>query len=293
MKSRALLLTTAIIWGLAFVAQRDGMQYVQPFTFNGVRFALGFLVLIPFGIFNRNEPIKTNRRMLVLGGLATSIVLFIAASLQQIGVAYTTAGKAGFITGLYVILVPIVGIVLKHRIGWLTWLSALVGVVGLYLLTVTESFTIEYGDFIVLLGAFFWTAHVHMIAHFASRIGAIRLSLIQIAICSLLSLGTAFAFETVRIDNLLAGAIPILYAGVMSVGIAYTFQVIGQQGTPPTQAALILCLETVFAVLGGWWLLGETLPLRGLMGCGLMFVGMVVSQFDIPTLEQSDGKIGN
>lgn len=282
-KSRALLLATAIIWGLAFVSQRDGMQYVQPFTFNGVRFALGFLVLIPFGVIQRNEPIKTDRRMLALGGLASVLVLFIGSTLQQFGVAHTTAGKAGFITGLYVILVPIVGIALRHRIGWLTWLSALVGVVGLYLLTVTESFTIEYGDLLVLVGAFFWAAHVHLIAHFSSRISTIPLTLMQIAFCSILSLGAAFAFETIQIANLMAGAIPILYTGVLSVGIAYTLQVMGQRGTPPTQAALIMCLEAVFAVLGGWLILGETLPLRGFIGCGLMFAGMVAAQFDVQT----------
>lgn len=280
MKSRALLLATAIIWGLAFVAQRDGMQYVQPFTFNGVRFALGFLALVPFGLIQRNEPIKTDGRTLALGGLATGTVLFIGSTLQQLGVAQTTAGKAGFITGLYVILVPIVGVALRHRIGWLSWLSALVGLVGLYLLTVTESFTIEYGDLLVLVGAFFWAAHVHLIAHFSSRIDAIRLALMQIAFCAMVSLGAAFAFETVHVANLMAGAIPILYAGVLSVGIAYTLQVMGQRGTPPTQAALIMCLEAVFAVLGGWLILGETLPLRGVIGCGLMFAGMVAAQFD-------------
>lgn len=283
MKSRALLLTTAIIWGLAFVAQRDGMQYVQPFTFNGVRFALGFLALLPFGLFHRNEPMKTDRRTLALGGLATGLVLFIGSTLQQFGVAYTTAGKAGFITGMYVILVPIVGIALRHRIGWLSWLSALVGVVGLYLLTVTESFTIESGDLLVLIGAFFWAAHVHLVGHFSSRIDAIRLALMQIALCSILSLGAAFALETIHTADLLAGALPILYAGVLSVGIAYTLQVMGQQGTPPTQAALIMCLEAVFAVLGGWLILGETLPLRGFIGCGLMFAGMVAAQFDVQT----------
>lgn len=281
MKSRAILLTTAIIWGLAFVAQRDGMQYVQPFTFNGVRFALGFLTLIPFGLIQRGEPIKTDRRMLALGGLATGLVLFIGSTLQQFGVAHTTAGKAGFITGLYVILVPIVGVALRHRIGWLSWLSALVGLVGLYLLTVNETFTIECGDLLVLAGAFFWAAHVHLIAYFSSRIDAIRLALMQIALCAIVSLGAAFAFETVHVANLIAGAIPILYAGVLSVGLAYTLQVLGQRGTPPTQAALIMCLEAVFAVLGGWLILGESLPPRGIIGCGLMFAGMVAAQFDV------------
>lgn len=281
MKSRALLLTTAIIWGFAFVAQRKGMEFVPPFTFNAVRFAIGCLALLPVMVLNR-ETILTplNRKTIFLGGAATGLILFIASSLQQVGVVYTTAGKTGFITGLYVILVPILGLALGHRTGWWTWLGAIAGVIGLYLLTVTETLAIEYGDLLVLIGAFFWTVHVHLITYFSSRIGAVRLSFLQFAMCALASFFAAILFETIRLNDIVDGALPILYTGIFSIGIAYTLQAIGQKQTPPSQAAIILSLETVFAVMGGWLLLNEILPWRGLVGCVLMFVGMIVSQLD-------------
>lgn len=280
MKARVLLLVAAIIWGLAFVAQRQGMEFIQPFTFNAVRFALGSVSLLPFVFLNRHAPRATNWRTLWWASFACGTVLFIAGSLQQIGIVYTTAGKAGFITGLYVILVPILGLALKQRTGVWTWLGALAGVGGLYLLSVTDAHTIEYGDFLVLVSAFFWAIHVHLIARFAAPIGALRLAWIQFIVCALWSFLAALAFETIRAQDVLNAAVPILYTGILSVGVAYTFQVLGQRETPPAQAAIILSLETVFAALGGWWILNETLPLRGVIGCVLMFSGMIVSQLD-------------
>jgi drug/metabolite transporter (DMT)-like permease len=281
MKSRALLLITAIIWGFAFVAQRKGMEFVPPFTFNAVRFAIGCLSLIPVWLWNRKATSTTaNRKTILLSGVAAGLVLFIATSLQQIGVVYTAAGKAGFITALYILLVPLMGLALGHRTGAWTWLGAMIGISGLYLLTVTEALTIEYGDLLVLIGAFFWAAHVHLVNKYSALVGAIRFSLMQFAICAFASLVAALLFETLRIDGLIDGAVPILYTGIFSVGVAYTFQVIGQRETPPSQAAIILSLETVFAVLGGWLLLSETLPLRGWIGCALMLMGMIVSQLD-------------
>ncbi len=275
------MLITAIIWGFAFVAQRKGMESVSPYTFNAVRFLIGCLSLLPIALLSRKTTrATTNRKTILLGGVAAGAVLFIAASLQQIGVVYTTAGKAGFITGLYVILVPILGLALRHRTGLWTWFGALAGVVGLYLLSVTEALTMEYGDLLVLIGALFWAIHVHLIAKFSSPIGALRLSLMQFAICAALSFGAAIAFETIRVDGLLDGALPILYTGILSVGVAYTLQVVGQRDTPPSQAVTILNLEAVFAVLGGWLLLSETLPLRGVIGCAVIFIGMIVSQLD-------------
>lgn len=287
LKSRIILLIAAIIWGLAFVAQRKGMEFVQPFTFNAVRFLIGGAALLPFALVQRDAPrVTPARKTIWLGGVLAGALLFIASSLQQIGVVSTTAGKAGFITGLYVILVPILGLALRQRTGAWTWLGALAGVIGLYLLTVTDALTIEYGDLLVLIGALFFALHVHAIARFAARIGALRLALIQFLICAAWSFIAAISFETIRAEGLLDAALPILYAGVLSVGVAYTLQVIGQRETPPSQAALILSLETVFAVIGGWWLLRETLPLRGVIGCAVMFAGMIVSQLDVKKSEK-------
>ncbi len=282
MKSRLILIATAIIWGFAFVAQRKGMESVQPFTFNAVRFLIGFISLMPVMLVNRRQDIhnSSSAKTIWLGGALTGLVLFIAASLQQIGMVYTTAGKAGFITGLYVVLVPIMGLALRHRTGVWTWLGAVASIVGLYLLTVTDALAIEQGDLFVLASAFFLALHVHLIGYFSARIGAIRLSMIQSAIVVIASLITALSFETIRIDGLLDAAAPILYTGVLSIGVAYTLQAVGQRNTPPSQAAIILSLESVFAAVGGWLLLNETLPLKGLVGCGLMFAGMTVSQLD-------------
>lgn len=286
MKSRVLLLTTAIIWGLAFVAQRKGMEFVQPFTFNAVRFAIGCLSLVPVALWNRETAgVGADKKTILLGGVSTGLILFLGSSLQQVGMVYTTAGKAAFITGLYIILVPLMGLLIGHRTGGWTWLGAIAGVIGLYLLTVTDAQTIEYGDLLVMIGAFFWAMHVHLINKFSSRIGAIRLSRIQFFVCAIASLVVAFMFEWIHMDGLVNGAIPILYTGVLSVGVAYTLQAVGQKRTPPSQAAIILSLETVFAVLGGWLLLSETLQVKELIGCVLMLGGMIVSQFDRKTLE--------
>lgn len=279
-RSQILLVLTAMIWGVAFVAQRQGMAYIGPLAFNAIRFALGTLSLLPVFLAMRSRMPTPDRKTLIVGSALTGVILFCAAFLQQIGMVYTTAGKAGFITGLYVILVPILGLGLGHRTGRWTWLGAVGAMIGLYLLTVTEAFTIEQGDLYVMVGAFFWAVHLHLIAAYAPRIGAIRLALIQFIICSAISFVAMMIFETTRPESVLDAALPIFYAGVLSVGVAYTLQVIGQTDAPPAQAAIILSLETVFAVIGGWLILSETLAVRGLIGCALMFAGMIVSQLD-------------
>lgn len=257
------------------------MAFVQPFTFNAIRFLLGSLVLLPFALGARETRGETpTRKTFWLGGIGAGTLLFIASSFQQIGIVDTTAGKAGFITGLYVILVPILGLALRQRAGAWTWLGALAGVIGLYLLSVTDALTIESGDLLVLSGALFFALHVLVIGQFSARIGARRLALLQFSVCAALSFGAALACETIRARAVLDAAGPILYTGVLSVGVAYTLQVMGQRDTPPAQAAIILSLETVVAALGGWWLLHETLTLRGLVGCAAMFAGMLVSQLD-------------
>ncbi len=285
LKADTLLLLTAAIWGFAFVAQRVGMEHIGPFLFNAIRFALGSLSLLPLiylGMGNgRSEstpPIPISKGARIAGSLLAGSVLFGGASLQQIGIVYTTAGKAGFITGLYVILVPIIGLKWGRKASTGTWIGALLAVTGLYLLSVTETFTIDKGDFLVLMSAFMWAAHVLWISWLSPRMNPLILASSQFAICSIFSLLAASALEPIILGSILAAAVPILYGGLCSVGIAYTLQVVAQRDAHPAHASILLSMEGAFAVLGGWLILNETLSLRGLAGCGFMLAGMVLSQ---------------
>ena len=283
--SDALLLLTAIIWGFAFVAQRIGMEYVGPFTFNAIRFALGSLVLVPFIVRSQRQapvavstPVTGGFRQIVSSGLAAGVVLFGGASLQQAGLVFTTAGNAGFITGLYVVIVPLLGLLVHQRTNAGSWIGATLAAGGLYLLSITDQFTIGFGDLLVLLGAFFWAAHVLLIGWMSPRMDPLQLACSQFATCSLLSLATAVVYETITVDGIVAAALPILYGGALSVGVAYTLQVVAQRKAHPAHAAILLSLEAVFAAIGGWIVLGETLTARGLLGCTLMLTGMLLSQ---------------
>ncbi len=278
LRAELLLLLTALIWGFAFVAQRVGMEYIGPYLFNAARFALGCLPLIPFVMRNTSGPLTAHLLRAAPGSLLAGLFLFIGSSFQQVGLVYTTAGKAGFITGLYVILVPILGLLLKQRIGLRSWIGALTATVGLYLLSFKPPFSIAYGDALVLISALFWAGHVLIIGHLSRRIDWAALAFLQFLTCSLLSTGIALFTEPIALQPLTDAALPILYAGVLSVGVAYTLQVVAQRKAPASHAAIILSLETVFAAFGGWLLLDETMRLRGLAGCGLMLVGMLVSQ---------------
>jgi len=282
LKSDALLLLTAVIWGFAFVAQRVGMEFVGPFTFNGVRFILGSLVLVPFAIrkmgSHRDASTDADLTATLGGGVLAGFALFAGASLQQVGLVYTTAGNAGFITGLYVVIVPILGLFFRQATNAGTWFGAMLAAVGLYLLSVTEHFTMAFGDLLELAGAFFWAGHVLIIGWLSPRMNPIRLALVQFATCGLLSLGVAVGFEEIALVGLRQATVPILYGGALSVGIAYTLQVVAQRKARPAHAAILLSLEAVFAAVGGWLMLGETLSLRGLVGCGLMLSGMLLSQ---------------
>jgi drug/metabolite transporter (DMT)-like permease len=280
LQSDLILLVAATIWGFAFVAQRVGMDYVGPFLFNGVRFALGSLSLLPLLRLRREdrEAKKKQPGMALVGGGVAGVVLFIGASLQQVGLVYTTAGKAGFITGLYVVIVPVLGSFLRQRIRLGSWVGAVLAAVGLYLLSITDRFTISFGDLLEVGGAFFWAIDVLIIGWLSPRVSAVRLSIFQFMVCSCLSLATAFLTEDLILDRLLKASTPILYGGFFSVGIAYTLQVVAQKKASPSHAAIILSLETVFAALGGWLFLGETLSPRGLIGCAFMFSAMIISQ---------------
>jgi drug/metabolite transporter (DMT)-like permease len=284
-KSDALLLLTAAIWGFAFVAQRVGMEYVGPFTFNGVRFALGSFVLLPLILRNRKQspargdnPARADSKTIIFGGGVLGLTLFAAASLQQVGLVYTTAGNAGFITGLYVVIVPILGLFWQQRSSAGTWIGAFLAAAGLYLLCITDQFTISFGDFLELVGAFLWAAHVLIIGWLSPKIDSLKLAFTQFAACSVLSLITAGFAEVITLKSLFQAAIPILYGGVLSVGVAYTLQVVAQRNAHPAHAAIFLSMEAVFAAFGGWLILNEILTPRGLVGCALMFSGMLFSQ---------------
>lgn len=285
LKAEVLLLLAAIIWGFAFVAQRVGMDHVGPFTYNGVRFVLGALSLLPLLWLGRRSALPIGPggwRPILGGGLLAGLILFAGASLQQVGIVYTTAGKAGFITGLYVVIVPLLGLLWGHRTPWSTWIGAALAVAGLYLLTLTDDLTLAEGDGLVLIGAFFWAGHVLVIGWLSGRhIEPVLLAGLQFIVCAVLSLAVAVATEPITLAGLWGGAMPILYGGLLSVGVAYTLQVVAQRDAPPAHAAIILSLETVFAALGGWLLLDEILSGRGLLGCMFMFAGMLLSQLGL------------
>lgn len=276
LRANLLLLLAAAIWGLAFVAQRAGMEYIGPFMFNAARFLLGTLTLVPLLFVIKSQ---TTFRSVMRAGLPTGVVLFLGASLQQIAMQYTTAGKAGFITGLYVVLVPLFGIFLGRVISLKIWLGAALALVGLYLLSVTENLSVNKGDLLVLSSALFWATHVLLIDHFVKKVDPVPLSVVQFGTCTLLSLLAGGIWESIDLAAIQAAWVPIFYAGVMSVGIAYTLQVVAQREANPNHTAIILSLEGVFAVLGGWLMLQEALTLRMLIGCGFMFAAMVVTQW--------------
>ena len=280
-QSNLLLLLTAAIWGLAFVAQRVGMDYIGPFTFNAVRFLLGSISLIPaIRIFYSNESDRKIDKRVIKYGIIAGIFLFAGSSLQQVGLIYTTAAKAGFITSLYIILVPIIGIFIVQKTSKNIWIGAVIAVIGLYLLSVKEDLTIGFGDLLQLIGAFFWAMHIILIGEFSNKVNPLRLSQLQFATCSLLAFIAALLFENIEISSIFAAYAPILYGGILSVGVAYTLQVVAQKNAKAGPAAIALSMEAVFAVIGGILFLNESLDIRGYVGCGLMLAGMLISQLD-------------
>ena len=285
-KNACMLILTAFIWGTAFVAQSVGMDFLEPFTFNGVRSLIGGIVLLPCIFLIRRinarsgeaEKAEGTRKDLVLGGILCGLLLFAASSLQQIGIVYTTAGKAGFITAFYIVIVPVLGIFLHKRIGWKVWAAVVMALAGLYFLCMTEELTVGKGDLYIFLCALIFSAHILVIDHFSPRVDGVKMSCIQFFTCGIVSLIPMFAWETPGVDNLLAGWMPLLYAGVLSCGVAYTLQVVGQKNVNPAVASLILSLESCFSVLAGWLILGEKLTMREFAGCVLMFAAIILAQ---------------
>lgn len=285
------LLLVAAVWGSAFVAQRLGMERIGPFAFNAVRFAVGGLVLLPIH-WARSRASRANggsQKLLsprsgeLRGGLLLGLLLFAGASFQQIGLIYTTAGKGGFITGLYIVIVPLLlALVWRERVEWSSWLGAGLALVGLFLLSQQElgglGFQLAPGDGWVLVGALMWALHVIAIGRVAPGRNPIRLAMIQYAVCSLLSLPIALVLEPGTWAGIFLAAPAILYTGLLSTGLGYTGQVIAQRHTTSTHAAIILSLEAVFAALAGWFFLEEMLSVQQLIGCGLMLAGMLLAQ---------------
>jgi len=288
MKGNLLLMLTALIWGCAFVAQSVSMNYIGPFTFQSVRSLLGSAVLVPVflaldskkkrdGVYQ--SPTKENKKLLWKAGLLCGIIMSIAANLQQIGIQYTTAGKAGFITAMYILLVPILGLFLKKPAPAKLWLSIAIALVGLYLLSVTEGFSsIGKGDVYVLFCAVAFSVHIMVVDHYAPLVDGVRLSCIQFLVCGVLSGVVMMVRESPNLQSILSAGIPILYSGIMSCGVAYTLQIIGQKYTRPTIASLLMSLESVFAVLAGIVVLREIPSMREALGCLLMFGAIILAQ---------------
>lgn len=288
LRSSVMLTLTALIWGVAFVAQSEGMNYVGGFTFNACRFLLGGIVLIPCIFFLRKgssgqkvlsrEEEERRKRMGVTGGICCGMVLCVAASLQQFGVAYTTVGKAGFITALYIVIVPLFGLFLKRAVGANIWVSVALATVGMYLLCITEGFSIGKGDVLVFLCAIAFSFHIMVIDYFSPKADGVVISCIQFFTAGVVSAVMMFLFERPTWEAVTAAWLPVSYAGVMSCGVAYTMQVVAQKDLEPTIASLLMSLESVFSLLAGWVILGQRLSARELFGCVLVFAAILLAQ---------------
>lgn len=296
LKNDALLVLTALIWGSAFVAQSVGMDYMGPFTFNSLRCLLGGLVLLPvIWIMGRKDPKgpayrpdsrsieegqkkRGDKKILLTGGLCCGIALAAASSLQQIGLVYTSAGKAGFITALYILIVPVLGLFLGKKVGLKTWIGVGLAIIGMYFLCIKEGFFISYGDFLVMICAFIFSLHILIIDYFSPKVDGVKLSCIQFWVAGILCAVPMIISEKPTFEAVAAAWLPLLYAGVLSCGVAYTLQIIAQKNTDPTVASLILSMESVFAALAGWILINETLSPKEIFGCVLVFTAIILAQ---------------
>lgn len=293
-RNLGLLFLTAFIWGTAFVAQSVGMDHIGPFAFNAARSYVGGLALIPvFLVFDRKKTPeqrqheKTERKTLVLGGVCCGLALGVASLFQQVGMQYTTVGKAGFITAMYIVIVPILGIFFGKKVGGKLWISVVIAILGLYLLCMTGSLSLQWGDILVLICAFCFSAHIMIIDYFSPKVDGVKMSCIQFFTAAVLSTVIMVPVEGVpSLQALLISWMPILYAGVLSSGVGYTLQIIGQRGVNPTVASLVLSLESVFSVLAGWIILSQSMSGREILGCVLMFAAIILAQ--LPDKKRAD-----
>lgn len=285
-KGSLMLLITSLIWGTAFVAQSEGMNYVEPFTYNAMRTLLGGVVLIPVIILfrfldkrNGREKANFSLKNTVTGGICCGIVLFIASSFQQSGIAQTTAGKAGFVTALYIVIVPLIGIFLHKKMPLRMWLFIAIALAGFWLLCIKQDIGISSGDLLVFFGAIFFAVHITVIDFFNEKnTDGVLMSCIQFFTAGLLMLICMFIFEKPAVSNIVGAGGTILYAGIMSCGVAYTLQILGQKHTNPTLATMLMSLESVFAALSGWLILGEKLSIKEFFGCVLIFAAVILAQ---------------
>jgi drug/metabolite transporter (DMT)-like permease len=294
LRANGALLLASALWGFAFVAQRVGAGHVGPLTFTGVRFALGALLLLPLIALRdhiRRVPRSSRRaasRAVVVPGIVVGVLLTIAVNLQQAAMSDTPAGNAAFITGLYMVFVPVIAAFRGHRSSWATVLGVVSSLAGLYLISVTDALTIGRGEGLLILSCIPWAVQILMIEHYSPRLSALRFAVAQFITCAVLSSVAALVFERAPFTGLADAAVPLLYGGLVSVGIAYTLQVVGQRHALATHASLIMATESVFGALGGALLLGESMGLRGYLGAALMVAGIIVSQFGLPAAPLAD-----
>ncbi len=289
-----LLALTAFIWGSAFVAQSVGMDHVGPFTFNSIRSFMGGIVLLPVILILRRQSGRTNKNeknglLLWIGGICCGIALAAASSLQQIGLIYTSAGKAGFITAMYILIVPVMGIFIGKKAGMKTWIGVALAAAGMYFLCITDGFHMARGDFLVFLCAVIFSVHILLIDYFSPKTDGVALSCIQFFVCGILCAVPMLISERPKIAEIAGAWMPLAYAGVLSCGVGYTLQIVAQKNTDPTVASLILSLESVFSVLTGWVILGEKLSGRELFGCVLVFIAVILAQ--LPKKKRQAGDI--
>lgn len=294
--SSILLLITALIWGSAFVAQKNGMELIEPFTFNGIRTFIGGLVLIPvvaiISAKQKKNPLeepkdesalskierKFGKNITYVGGICCGVALFVASNLQQFGINGTTVGKAGFITTLYIAFVPIISIILRKRVRPIMWLCVVLGVVGFWMLSMTtDSLDVSTGDLLCLAGSLGFACHIMVIDYFSPKCDGVKMSCVQFLVAGFLGIICMFIFENPNIDAILEAWMPILYAGALSCGVAYTLQIIAQKWANPTIASLLMSLESVFAAISGALFLGETMTGRQLTGCIIIFSAVIIS----------------
>ncbi|MBQ7895056.1 MAG: DMT family transporter [Oscillospiraceae bacterium] len=288
MQGNIMLLITAMIWGSAFVAQSKGMEFIGPFTFNVLRNFVGGIVLMPvIAIFSRGtnhspEEKKQINKNTLIGGVFCGIVLFVASSFQQYGLVHTTAGKAGFITALYIVIVPLLGVFMGKKVPKIVWGCVALAIAGFWLLCIKEGFSVGLGDLMVLICAFFYSMHIVTIDHFSPKADCVKMSCVQFWVAGFISLIPMLLFEEPRMDAIMDAKWTVLYAGVLSSGVAYTFQIIAQRHTEPTVATLLMSLESVFAALSGWLILNETMLPKEFIGCILVFIAVIFAQIPIP-----------